>query len=158
MQTMLSVKSRGVDSGTESKKHSAKICEAAHMEERLCDGWSEQPDAPSGASPLLRICPTGEGFFAAGPLRQHLLGWMVLVESGPQRPDGWLELLVGWGDLRMRDAIQWLCVLVLLLCVIALGSVDFIQSDVGNKAELSAIIPRSQKAARKEKGDVCLFP
>lgn len=45
-----------------------------------------------------------KGRFAAGPLRQHLLGWMVLVECGPQRPDGWLEL--GERDLRVSDTIQ----------------------------------------------------
>lgn len=38
--------------------------------------------------------------------------------------------------------------------VIALESVDLVQSDTGNKAQLSAIIPRSQKPARKGKGDV----
>lgn len=43
-------------------------------------------------------------------------------------------------------------------CVIVLDSVDLIQSDTGNKAELSAIIPSSQKPARKERGDVYLFP
>lgn len=38
--------------------------------------------------------------------------------------------------------------------MIALESVDLVQSDTGNKAQLSAIIPCSQKPARKEKGDV----
>lgn len=62
MQTMLSLKSSGVDSPRNGEQTLSKICEALHMEERLCVGWSEQPDAPSGASPLPRICPTGEGF------------------------------------------------------------------------------------------------
>lgn len=61
-----------------------------------------------------------QGMFAAGPLRQHLLGWMILVESGPQRPDGWLvgpqrKKELGERDLTVRDDVQRLCVLVLLL-------------------------------------------
>lgn len=39
-------------------------------------------------------------------------------------------------------------------CVIALDSMDHVQSDTENKAELSAITPCSQKPARKEIGDV----
>lgn len=113
MQTMLSLKSGDVDSTSERRADTQQKFEKRCIWRSACvfvTRTARRVERCQSSSAHL----SHQGGFAAGPLRQHLLGWMVLVQRGPQRPDGWLEL----GERerpRVRDAIQWLCVLVLLL-------------------------------------------
>lgn len=109
---MLSLKSGDVDSTPERRADTQRKFAKRCIWRRACvlvERTARRVERCQSSSAHL----SHRGGFAAGPLRQHLLGWMLLVERGPQRPDGWLEL--GERDLRVRDAIQWLCVLVLLL-------------------------------------------
>lgn len=155
MQTMLSLKSGDVDSTSERRADTQQKFEKRCIWRSACvfvTRTARRVERCQSSSAHL----SHQGGFAAGPLRQHLLGWMVVVQRGPQRPDGWLEL----GERETQGAGRHPMVVCarVAACAIVLDFMDLIQSDTGNKAELSAIIPHSQKPARKEKGDVCLFP
>lgn len=111
-QTMLSLKRGDVDSTPQRSADTQQKFEKRCIWRSACvsvEQTARRVERCQSSSAHL----SHQGGFAAGPLRQHLLGWMVLVERGPQRPDGWLEL--GERGLRVRDTIQRLRALVLLL-------------------------------------------